>query len=203
MNLWPYDRYMSFLEKELTPARLQHSLGVMQMMGELSDVYDLDREQALTAGLLHDAAKDFSPTRQEQAVKEANIAIHYPCDWDYGLYLHGPVGSYFVQKELGIMDRLILDSITMHSFYGGGENFSAPFTWCLRFSDVLEPNRNWIKFPWSQEKFLFLRKTVYDGCLEEAAYLQTKWLIQMFEEQNYPVHPNMRRVCQELAPRFS
>ena len=52
------DRYRPFLEQVLTPMRLRHSLGVMQVMGELAGVYGLDRDTALAAGLLHDAAKD-------------------------------------------------------------------------------------------------------------------------------------------------
>ena len=56
------ERHLPRLEAALTPARLRHSLGVMQVMGELASVYGLDREQAMTAGLLHDAAIVYSPS---------------------------------------------------------------------------------------------------------------------------------------------
>lgn len=62
----PPREYFAFLENILTPARLQHSLGVMQVMADLADVYDL--ELAQTAGLLHDAAKDLPPEQWERIV---------------------------------------------------------------------------------------------------------------------------------------
>jgi HD superfamily phosphohydrolase YqeK len=47
--------YYSFVQDILTPGRLEHSLDVLQIMGELAEGYDLDREMAQTTGLLHDA----------------------------------------------------------------------------------------------------------------------------------------------------
>jgi len=64
------DRYLSFLDQVLTPRRFQHSLGVMQVMEELSKVYALDRDTAVLIGLLHDAAKDLAPAQQMALVKE-------------------------------------------------------------------------------------------------------------------------------------
>ena len=57
-------RYLPFLELNLTPARLRHSIGVMHVMTELAEIYSLDLAQAQTAGLLHDAAKDLEPEQQ-------------------------------------------------------------------------------------------------------------------------------------------
>jgi predicted HD superfamily hydrolase involved in NAD metabolism len=199
MNQILQEHYISFLKKVLTPSRLQHSLGVMQVMGELTDVYALDREKAITAGLLHDAGKDLPPAQQQQIIQEAGIEIDFPCDHNYLLYLHGPAGAYFVQKELGITDPLIIDAISMHTFYGNGENYDTPFLWCLRFADILEPNRNWSSVRWFRDGQSRLRQVVYAGKLEEGAFLQTGWLIKMFEENSFPVHPNIRRVFRELS----
>ena len=68
---------ISFLEKVLTPSRLAHSLGVMEVMGELAEVYQLDRHKALTAGTLHDAGKDLSVEKQNELKKAANIQISH------------------------------------------------------------------------------------------------------------------------------
>lgn len=34
-------RYTQFLEQHLTPSRYQHSLGIMQVMADLAEIYDL------------------------------------------------------------------------------------------------------------------------------------------------------------------
>jgi HD superfamily phosphohydrolase YqeK len=54
-------RYTPFLKQLLTPNRLRHSYGVMQVMQELAPIYALDPKKALLAGLLHDAAKELPP----------------------------------------------------------------------------------------------------------------------------------------------
>lgn len=192
-------QYLPFLEKELTPSRLIHSLGVMEVMGELANVYSLDQNKALTIGILHDAGKDLSPEKQTALINVSNIQISYECETNYVLYLHGPVGSYFVQRELGIDDDLILDAITGHTYFGNSPNFHHPLSWCMRFSDILEPNRDW-----GQEKIILhcaerLRKLAYSGQMKKAAFLQTGCLLRWYEEKGMPIHPTMRRVKQELG----
>jgi predicted HD superfamily hydrolase involved in NAD metabolism len=194
-------QYIPFLERFLTPKRLQHTLGVAQVMDELVDIYDLDREQAMTAGLLHDAAKDLTPAQQAEIIPQAQIEILTPCDRNYLFVLHGPVGAFLVQRELGINDPLVLDAICMHTFYGGGPTFDDPLCWCVRFADVLEPNRNWSKSRWLKTGAPRLKELVYTGRLDESAFLQTSILIPWFSAMGYPIHPNIRRIHQVLGKR--
>ena len=198
----PHQHYLEFIERVNTPRRFQHSLGVMQVMGELAEVYALDRELAETTGLLHDAAKDISPELIEQLMQEGGIEIQYECEHDYVYYLHGPVGAYYVHKELGINDSLILDAITSHTYCGDGAHFTHPLTWCLRFADMLEPGRNWSRWAWVEAAAGELRTLVYGGKLDEAAYLLTSMLLRWFPEMGIQVHPHTRRVNQELKERL-
>lgn len=198
-------QYLPFLEIVLTPYRLEHSVGVMQVMGELAEVYELDKEKAQTIGILHDAGKDLPESKINELLDEGNIQITHECETNYVLYLHGPVGSYFVHKELGMVDELILDAIKTHTYYGYGtsKHFDDPMAWCLRFSDILEPTRQW-----GQEVILLecankLRKLVYKGRMKEGAFLQTGCLIKWFEEKGMPVHPTMRKINQELGIELS
>ena len=125
------NQYLPFLKRVLTPHRLEHSLGVMQVMGELADPFGLDKEKAQTIGILHDAAKDLPQSKIDELVREGNIKISNECEKDYVLYLHGPVGSYFVSQELGINDELILDAIKTHTYYATSRYFDDPMSWCL------------------------------------------------------------------------
>ena len=139
------DRYLPFLQNILTPRRLDHSLGVMQVMGELAQVYNLDKEQSLSVGILHDAAKDLSPHQQKHLLEEGAIPIRHDCENDYVHYLHAPVGAYFVQKELGVSDELVLDAIATHCFFGDSRHFDHPLCWCMRFADVLETDAQLVR----------------------------------------------------------
>lgn len=191
--------YLTFLKETLTPKRFEHSLGVAQVMGELAQVYALNRERAVTMGLLHDAAKDLTPPQQAEIISQANIEICYECELNYALYLHGPVSAYVVQHELGIADEAILDAIEMHTYYGNKATFDDPICWCLRFADILEPNRTWSGVRWLRDNVSRLRDVVYAGRMAEGALLQSGWLVKWFTEAGMPVHPNMQRVYRELS----
>jgi len=192
-------QYLPYLEKKLTPGRLKHSLGVMQVMGELADIYAISPEQALTTGLIHDIAKDLTPAQQAGIIPRANIEISHECERDYSYHLHGPVGAYLAETELGVSDPVILNAIRTHTYYGNAATNDPSLCWCLRFADILEPSRNWQNVRWLRKGVPRLREVVYGGHLLEGALLQTGWLIQWFREDGAPLHPNMSRIYQELV----
>jgi predicted HD superfamily hydrolase involved in NAD metabolism len=192
-------RCLAFLEPLLTPPRLRHSVGVMQVMGELAGVYALDHAAAMAAGLLHDAAKDLAPERQLALAEEAGIAFVHPCE-RHPVYLHAPVSACVVATGLGVSDAPILEAIAAHSFSGRGAldeaplgaSFEAPLTWCLRFADILAPTREWK----GMQKF---RSVVYAGRMAEAALLQSGWLVEYFPEIGVPIHPQIVRNVEVLS----
>jgi predicted HD superfamily hydrolase involved in NAD metabolism len=200
--------YKDFLAKVLTPDRLKHTYGVTQVIQEFAPAYDLNVEKAIIAGLLHDAGKDLSPARQKQLIQESGLVIEPYNQLDYKFYVHGPVGAYLVQKELGITESVIIDAISMHFFYGEGENFNSTFVWCLRFADLLEPNRMPgnkplpVESEWHLNGKAKLHSLIMSGRLWEAALFQTGWLIKIFEAKPFPIHPNMRKVYQELSSQL-
>jgi predicted HD superfamily hydrolase involved in NAD metabolism len=193
------DQYLPFLKHVLTSKRLEHSLHVRSVMSELAEVYGLVQKQALVAGLLHDAAKDLDESEWKKLVAEADIVIQYEAEKDYNHSLHGPVGAYLVHKELGIEDTVILDAITSHTYYGEVSGFDAPISWCLRFSDLLEPGRDWSNVYWLKKNVPRIREAAYSGHIVEAAALQMGSLIRWFSELGIAIHPNMYRVWAEKS----
>ncbi|HEY4721571.1 MAG TPA: bis(5'-nucleosyl)-tetraphosphatase (symmetrical) YqeK [Anaerolineae bacterium] len=189
------DRYRLFLEHSLTPLRFQHSLGVMEVMGELAELYALDSRQARIAGLLHDAAKDRDLEYQYSLAAEAGMEFQYPCE-RLPLYLHGPVGAYLVAKELGITDGLILQAIAKHTYADSELDLKTLLPWCLRAADILAPTQEW---PGMRK----LKSVVYAGKLEESALLQIGWLIEYFQELNIPVHPTLTASFQSLSSKMN
>jgi predicted HD superfamily hydrolase involved in NAD metabolism len=186
------DECIAFAEQELTPGRFQHSLGVMQVMGELASVYALDESAARVCGILHDAAKELPLDRQLELAEKNNISLN--TDYDkHPLFLHGPVGACYIAKELGVADPVVLDAILNHSYFGEGAALSPLLCWCLRFADVLEPSRDW------KDIHRQLRPLVYAGNVQEGAYILMKWMIPFHESGSIPVHPNMHRVFHELS----
>jgi predicted HD superfamily hydrolase involved in NAD metabolism len=194
LNTQDYSHYTSFLKRTLTPDRFEHSLGVMRVMEELAEVYSLDPDQAATAGLVHDAAKDRTEDDQLALAEQARIQFTHPSE-RHPIYLHAPVGAYVAATELGITDSLVLDAIAAHSWVGDGRNFDAPLARCLRAADLMASVIDWN----GREK---LKRLVYAGEIEQAALLQCAWLIEFFQERDIPIHPNLTMIVQSLSAKL-
>jgi predicted HD superfamily hydrolase involved in NAD metabolism len=185
------EEFLAVLRANLTPARLDHSLEVMAVMDRLAGVYGLEREKALTAGLLHDVVKDFSDERLLALAEEGGLPLDDPID-RHPLYLHGPVGAVYLRRELGIEDREILDAIYTHGFAVNGSDFHAPFSWCLRFADILAPSRSWKDF------HAQLGPLVYAGRLEDGALMVLEWVVQLYTRLGNPIHARIPAMIAEM-----
>ena len=168
-------------------------------MEELSGIYNLNQEQAMLAGLLHDAAKELPPDewislvrRDEQLLRDSQL-------YDYHRYLHGPVGAIVIQGDLHIEDEEVRGAIATHGYYGPWEAFNRPLSWCLRMSDILEPGRDWRDNRWLNDLVTPLREATYGGQLDKAAVMITRRLMLWYEAEEVAIHPNIRRVANSLS----
>ena len=196
MNMADYERY---LKKRLSTQRFEHSLGVMNTMEELSAVYNLNQDQAMLGGLLHDAAKEFPPNKWMSLVSQDEQLLRDSQLYDYHRYLHGPVGAIVIQADLQIEDEEVRGAIVTHGYYGPWETFNRPLSWCLRMADILEPGRDWRDNRWLKDLVTPLREATYDGQLREAALMITRRLIVWYEAEGVAVHPNIPRVANSLS----
>jgi predicted HD superfamily hydrolase involved in NAD metabolism len=187
--------YESYLKKKLTPKRYEHSLGVMETIEELAPIYGLDNHRAALTGLLHDAAKELPSDQWMTLIRDDELLLHDAEIYDYDHYLHGPVGTLVIQRELGIEDEAVLQAIFTHGYYGSWEEFNRPLAWCLRFADILEPGRNWSNNDWLKDIVSPMREAAYGGRLMDAAALLPERLIPWYESIGLPIHPNLRQAA--------
>jgi predicted HD superfamily hydrolase involved in NAD metabolism len=196
MQSMTFDPYHAYLAQCLTPARLQHSLGVMQVMDALAPVYGLNPAAAHIAGLVHDAGKELSLARMLSIARTIHFSLDDPSDRD-PLYLHGPCSAYVAQHEMGINDPLVLEAIFRHSYVGNGMVQSPVFCWCLRFADMLEPGRDWDDL---RDR---LQPLVFAGQMGEAAREMMNWLLPFLESIDVIPHPSQRVLQRKLALLFA
>jgi predicted HD superfamily hydrolase involved in NAD metabolism len=196
LNLAEYEGY---LKKKLTPQRFGHSLGVMETMEELAPIYNSNIHQAMLAGLLHDAAKELTDSEWLSLAKDNEQLLLASKEYDYHHYLHGPVGAILVKRDLHIIDQEVLESISVHGYYGHGEAFNSTLSWCLRFADILEPGRDWGNNRWIKDLVSPLRKAAYGGHLVEGAVMISRCLVKWYEEERITVHPSIRQVANSIS----
>jgi len=188
MNL---DKYILYLDGQLSPARFLHSLGVMKVMEELAPIYQIDRQEAVLAGLVHDAGKELDQVHMEQLAQELGYKLQCPEDRD-PLFLHGPASALIAQHMLGIDSPVILEAVYRHSYVGNSPARSAVFCWCLRFADILEPGRDW------EDVHHRLKPLVYSGNLVDSALALMDWLIPFLLSAGIRPHPRQYLLRKEL-----
>jgi HD superfamily phosphohydrolase YqeK len=105
------------------------------------------------------------------------------------------VGVILIQRDLHIEDQQVLEAIAAHGYDGPWEAFNRPLSWCLRFSDILEPGRDWQNNHWLNSLVSPLREAAYGGQWREAASMITRRLVEWYEHDGVAIHPNLRRVA--------
>lgn len=137
MNLELRDRVLHWLAKNVPPARVRHILGVEQFAQDLAQHYQLDVTKAQTAGLMHDLAKYFPPTRLLSLARTEGLEIDEICATNPHL-LHAEVSAILARDEFGIEDTETLAAIRNHTL---GHPQMSPLSCVVFVADALEPSR--------------------------------------------------------------
>ncbi len=121
------------LSRELSEARLLHSLSVLAYGLELARIHDVDLEAVALACLLHDYAKEW-PDDQQAAWAEKDYDGSRIDGWN----LHGFAAAAYLRTEGILNDPQILRAIAQHTLGGpdGDELCRLVF-----LADKLEPSR--------------------------------------------------------------
>ena len=99
------EKIQADLKEILSERRYTHSIGVMEMAGELAKIYGVDIETAKLAGLLHDNAKEISDEEMLKYVEENNIEINEFEKHNVKI-LHGKVGADIAKKKYGVNEKI-------------------------------------------------------------------------------------------------
>lgn len=124
------------LRENLSEKRYKHSVGVMEMAGELAKLYGADVETAKLAGLLHDIAKEMSSEDKLKYVEENNIAIDEVERINTPI-LHGKIGADVAKKKYGVSEQ-IQKAIELHTTTSPDMDIIAKIVYV---SDKVELNR--------------------------------------------------------------
>ncbi len=101
------------LKQNLSERRYEHSIGVMEMCGELAKIYNVDVDTAMLAGILHDNAKEMSPEELIKYVDDNNINIT-EVERINTKVLHGKVGADIAKKKYGV-SKQVQQAIEYHT----------------------------------------------------------------------------------------
>ncbi|HEX2986047.1 MAG TPA: bis(5'-nucleosyl)-tetraphosphatase (symmetrical) YqeK [Caproiciproducens sp.] len=115
------DEYKKIIKPFLGEKRYHHSVCVFESAVELAKKYGSDPQKAAVAGILHDIMKDIPSDEQLKMMTRYDIVLNNverkaPKLW------HAMLGAAYLENELKITDREILDAVRYHTT--GRENMS-------------------------------------------------------------------------------
>ena len=126
--------------------RFAHSIGVMELSGELAHIYNVDEKRAMFAGLIHDAAKQLPEEEQLRLLKKAYEGKEPdPIVFENKSLWHGPAGSVYVREKFGA-DREVCSAVFYHTI--GKEKMSV-LEKIVFLADCIEVGRD-SEFDWAK-----------------------------------------------------
>lgn len=128
---------LRIVKGQLPERRFKHTVGVMETAVALAKLYGADEKKAELAAIFHDYAKYRPREEMEKVILEENLHRDL---LEHNIELwHAPVGAVLVEKETGISDEDILNSIRYHTTGRAGMTLLEKI---IFLADYIEPGRN-------------------------------------------------------------
>jgi len=166
------------LSKKLKPSRYQHSISVMYTAAALAMAHEVNLDQAMIAGLLHDCGKYPDIHEQIKACEKHGVHLTEQ-DQYYPALIHTKLGVALAKDQYGIEDHAILDAIAYHTT---GRPGMTTLEEILYLADFIEPLRG------NSEWFEKVRKIAFTN-LQEAVYLCAKLTLDYLHDKEKEIEP--------------
>lgn len=132
------EKYQKKLQRYRDQRRYQHTLGVMYTSAALAMAYHYDLKKAMTAGLLHDCAKNVPNDKKLELCKKHHIEIT-DIERENPFLLHAKVGAWIAKKKYDVKDEEVLHAIKVHTT---GAPAMGTLDMILFIADYIEPGRD-------------------------------------------------------------
>lgn len=173
--------------------RFNHSLGVMELSGELAELYGIDSEKASFTGLIHDVAKRFPKEEQKKLMEKAYALLpEDPIVFTNGGLWHGPAGAVYAKEKFNV-DEEIYNAIFYHTI---GKKDMSLFEKIIFLADIIEINRD-NEFEWAKDA-----REIAKEDLDRALCMVLDKSINSLLERGLVIHPNSILLRNEIVSSF-
>ncbi len=108
------DDYKRVIRPLMGERRYNHCVNVSAEAVRLAEKYGADADKAAVAGILHDITKEMDFEKQLQIIDSGDIILTDVEKRTNKLW-HAISGSVYIQKELGIDDKDIINAVRYHT----------------------------------------------------------------------------------------
>ena len=177
------------IKKNMSEKRFNHVLGVEETAVALAKRFQGDLLKARIAALVHDYAKERSDEEFRQVIRTQNFDLEL-LNWNNAIW-HGVVGTYFIEKELGISDKEILQAVAYHTT--GAAKMSL-LDKIIYVADYIEPGRD---FPGVNEA-----RQLAEIDLDQAVAFATKQTLKHLIEKEQVIYPKTIETYNRWVAKF-
>jgi predicted HD superfamily hydrolase involved in NAD metabolism len=182
------DEITFILRERLSPQRVLHSLGTSHSAVFLANRWGCDPDEALLAALLHDIAKEESPSAQREIIVRS-ARWHNPEDDAFPSIWHAAASAAVACEEFGASET-VGRAIAIHPTGDAGMTLLEKI---IFLADYIEPTRTW-------QGVGDLRELARQN-LEEAAHAAIFKKTAHVNEKRKPLHPRSQRALAEAEKR--
>ncbi len=125
------------LQSALSLERYIHTMGVVKTAVKMAEFYNVDKNKAYAAALLHDCAKDYPADMKRRFCKEFHVPVDEIMLNQIDL-THSFLGAEVAKREYGVTDEEILDAIRFHTT---GRINMTMLEKIIFIADYIEPKR--------------------------------------------------------------
>ncbi len=174
------EQILTYLSQNVPSARVNHVLRVEQTAIELADIYDIDPEEAATAGLMHDLAKCFQPQRLLHMARKEGLILDEVLSANPHL-LHADVSAIVARDTFGVKDEQVLNAIANHTL---GRPEMSLLSCIVFLADTLEPGRG-------DTASLQALRQISRESIDKAVYLTCDYTIKKLLGSPRLIHPRI------------
>lgn len=138
MLLHNTDTLKNEIPNHMSQKRFVHTLGVYSMAQTFAPVYGINTNDAQTAALLHDIAKERPIDEQRMMLEKYFIDEILWEEWDIPAIWHSHVGAIIAEETFWVIDTSILNAIRWHTTGDPSMDDLSKLIWLC---DVAEPGR--------------------------------------------------------------
>lgn len=164
-----YQQVKTFLEKNLSPHRFEHSLSTSRMCSYLANILGVDAEPAIMSGIAHDIAREITDDQKVLLASKDGYDVN-TYESNHPVLVHGRAGAVMLQELFKIYDESILQAVRWHTT---GHIEMGTIGKILFVSDYIEQGRKHIDEDYRHKLYdMTLDEMVLDVLSRKITYLR-------------------------------
>ncbi len=136
--MWTEEQMIGYLKNNIKEKRLKHCLRVKDTAEKLAKIYNVDKDKAAIAGLMHDLAKEKTSDEVITLCKKEGYNVD-PIVGSNLNTLHGAASAIIARDLMGVTDEDTLNAMAYHTI--GRKNMST-LEKVIYLADYIEPFRD-------------------------------------------------------------